>query len=53
LGSNDAANTFVADIKSVKILVDALPLKPIKKRRTAGEEPVIISPSKRSKKREF
>ena len=27
LGSNDAANTFVADIKSLKILVDTLPLR--------------------------
>ena len=49
-GSNDAANTFVlADIKSVKILVDALPLKLLKKQRTAREGPVL----KRDPRREI
>ena len=52
-GSFEAANTFVADIKSVKILVDATPLKPIKKRKTEREEPVFETPSKRSKKRDL
>ena len=42
-GSFEAANTFVADIKSVKILVDATPLKPIKKRKTERGASVCVT----------
>ena len=46
-GSSEAANTFVANIKSASILVNASVRKSPQKRR---EEPLIVSPSKRSKK---
>ena len=51
-GPFEAGNTFVADIKSAKVLpvVDAVSVKALKKRRTVREELVFVSPSKKSKK---
>ena len=51
-GAGEGLNTFVADIKSAKILVDAPPRRSPQKQRTAKIEPMIISPSKRSKRQE-
>ena len=51
-GAGEGLNTFVADIKSAKILVDARPRRSPQKRRTTKIEPTIISPSKRSRRQE-
>jgi hypothetical protein len=51
-GSSEAVNSFVADIKSARILLDAPPRRPPQKRKTAKAEPTITLPSKRSKKQE-
>ena len=50
LGAGELVNTFVADLKSARILFDAPPRRSPAKRRTTKVEPRITSPSKRSKR---
>jgi hypothetical protein len=49
-GAGEAVNTFVADLKSARILLDAPPRRSPPKRRTAKVEPRIMSPSRRSER---
>ena len=48
--NSEAVNTFVADVKAIKILVDAPPLTSAKKRKTAKTYKAPVSPMKKTKK---
>jgi hypothetical protein len=51
-GAGEAVNTFVADLKSARNLLDAPPRRSPPKQRTAKVKPKITSPLKRSKRQE-